>query len=312
MSECVVSEIRIANAPCSWGVLEFEQVTESIGPLQVLDEISAAGYVGTELGDFGFLPTDPHTLRAALRQRKLALVGAFVPVALAQKEAHSAGIDTALETARLLAETVAQKQSTTKAPFIVLADNNGSHPQRTQSAGRITPQMGLKDDEWQVFADGANAIARAVRRETGLLTVFHHHAAGFVETPEEVEQLLALTDPEVLGLCLDTGHWIFGGGDPLAALQTHGDRIWHLHFKDCDRFVAEAARCENLDYFQSVQRGIFCELGRGSVPFEAITAHLQQTEYDGWIVVEQDVLPGMGSPLESATRNRRFLNALGL
>jgi inosose dehydratase len=105
---------------------------------------------------------------------------------------------------------------------------------------------------------------------------------------------------------------MFGGGDPLAALQTHGDRIWHVHYKDCDLAVADTARHEEMDYFQSVQRGIFCELGLGSVPFKAITEHLHQREYKGWIVVEQDVLPGMGSPLESATRNRHFLSSLGL
>jgi len=280
--------------------------------MQVLDEITASGYAGTELGDYGFLPTEPDALRTTLLQRELSLVGAFVPVALAQADAHAAGVESALQTARLLAETVGRTQPIDQAPFIVLADENGSVPDRTRCAGRVTPEMGLTDDAWHVFADGATAVARAVHQETGLFTVFHHHAAGFVETPSETERLLALTDPEVLGLCLDTGHWMFGGGDPLAALQTHGDRIWHVHYKDCDLAVADTARHEEMDYFQSVQRGIFCELGLGSVPFKAITEHLHQREYKGWIVVEQDVLPGMGSPLESATRNRHFLSSLGL
>ena len=280
--------------------------------MQVLDEIAASGYVGTELGDYGFLPTEPETLRTTLVQRELSLVGAFVPVALAQADAHAAGIESALQTARLLAETVGRTQPITQAPFIVLADDNGSVPERTRCAGRIRPEQGLNEATWDTYAAGANAVARAVHQETGLFTVFHHHAAGFVETPAEAATLLERTDSDVLGLCLDTGHWMFGGGDPLAALDDHGDRIWHVHFKDCDQTVADAAQREELDYFQSVQRGIFCELGQGSVPFQAIADRLTQRGYEGWIVVEQDVLPGMGSPLHSATRNRQYLTTLGL
>jgi inosose dehydratase len=297
--------IQIANAPCSWGILEFGLEGEAAGYEQVLDEMQATGYAGTELGDWGFMPTDPARLGQALAARNLALLGAFVPVALSDPAAHASGEAQALRTARLLAGAAGDR------PFIVLADDNGRDPIRTRHAGRILPEHGLSPAGWQVFAAGANRIAASVRAQTGLRTVFHHHCAGFVETPGEIEQLLALTDPAVLGLCFDTGHYRFGGGDPLAGLHRHGNRIWHVHFKDHRPPIAASARAEGWDYFQAVRAGIFCELGQGDVQFSAIKDELERQNYPGWIVVEQDVLPGMGTPKASAARNRAFLTQLG-
>lgn len=298
--------IQIANAPCSWGILEFDLAGEAAGYAQVLDEIAATGYTGTELGDYGFMPTDPRDLHAELAARDLALLGAFVPVALVDPAAHEPGIETALTTARLL------RASSAIEPFIVLADTNGSVPERTRHAGRITPEQGLSAEQWRTFAQGAEAVARAVRDETGLRTVFHHHCAGYVETPAEIDRLMEATDPALLGLCLDTGHITYGGGDPLPALRRYTDRIWHVHFKDCQPEIAARARSEGWDYFEAVRRGVFCELGQGSVDFKAIAGELRQLGYAGWIVVEQDVLPGLGTPVESAARNREFLRSVGL
>ncbi len=298
--------IKIGNAPCSWGVLEFDLEGQAAGYAQVLDEIAQTGYAGTELGDWGFMPTDPAHLKAELAARGLTLLGAFVPVMFKEAQAHAAGEEAAVRTARLLAAVQGDL------PFIVLADDNGKDPIRTGHAGRIQPQEGLNAAEWQVFAEGVQRVAEAVRRETCLRSVFHHHCAGYVETPEEVATLLRLTDPALVGLCFDTGHYRFGGGEPLEGLRQHADRIRHVHFKDCEPEVALRARALGWDYFQSVRQGIFCELGRGDVDFPAIKADLVTRNYDGWIVVEQDVLPGMGSPKESAQRNRDYLQHIGL
>lgn len=309
--------ILLANAPCSWGTLEFDGLEgEPVGYRQMLDELAETGYTGTELGDWGYMPTDPAVLHAELRARGLTMQGAFVPVALSDPEAHEPGVAQALRTARLLA-AVADRSAQEHLPVLVLADDNGTDPVRTGHAGRITPTMGLSDAAWQTVAQGTNRIAEAVWAETGLRTVFHHHCAGYIETPDEIARLLDLTDPALVGLVFDTGHYAYGAGPDgcaavLAGLDRFADRIGYVHFKDCDPAVARRARAAGWDYFEAVRHGIFGELGQGGVDFAAVLAWLRQHGYRGWIVVEQDVLPGMGTPRESARRNRGYLRSLGL
>ena len=298
--------IKIANAPCSWGALEFELEGKAPDYTQVLNEIEETGYEGTELGDWGFMPTIPDELKTELDNRRLTMVGAFVPVLLKDESKHAEGINTAVKTAELM------KTAGFPNAFIVLADENGAIPVRTKNAGRITPDMGLTSIEWEIFCSGANKLAESVKEKTGLRTVFHHHCGGYIETPEEVNKLMQCTDPNLLGLALDMGHYKFGGGDPLSALKKYSERIWHVHFKDCDDNIASLSRENKWDYFESVKNGVFCELGKGSVDFKSIVNELKKINYQGWIVVEQDVLPGMGNPKKYAHKNHEFIKSLGL
>ncbi|MDT8303939.1 MAG: TIM barrel protein, partial [Sedimentisphaerales bacterium] len=283
---------------------------------QMLDELKETGYKGTELGDWGYMPTDPGQLYAELDNRGVVMLGAFVPVPLKDADAHKAGIAESLKIARLLAD-VAEKGGYEQLPFLALADDNGTDAVRTKNAGRTNPQMSLTDEQWKVFARGAEAIAREIKLQTDLRTVFHHHCGGFVERPDEVARLLEMTDSDLLGLVLDTGHYTYGCriNDPKVALEAFElftERTWYVHFKDCHPQIADSARNEEWDYFEAVRRGVFCELGQGCVDFPAVLNSLKQHDYDGWIVVEQDVLPGMGSPKESARRNREYLRKLGV
>ena len=300
-------KIKIANAPCSWGVLEFELEGKSLGYEQVLDEIAETGYEGTELGDWDFMPTDPQQLKLAVSKRNLDMLGAFVPVALVNESAHAEGIARALKTAGLMHDA-----GYTNA-FIVLADDNGTVAARSNNAGRVSAEHLLTEQQYKMIAKGADALAAAVKEKYGMRTVFHHHGGGYIETPQEIDWLLEYTNPALVGLCFDTGHYRLGGGaDPLAALQKYYDRVWHVHFKDFNPAIAAQAAIHQWDYFGSVSNGVFCELGKGDVPFEAIKTFLESKGYDGWIVVEQDVLPGMGEPKLCAQHNRDFLKSIGL
>jgi inosose dehydratase len=305
-----MSALKVGNAPCSWGTLEFEGVKgEPIGFARMLDELAESGYTGTELGDWGYMPANPVALSAELERRGLTMLGAFVPVALKEGAAHGPGMDAALRTAQLLRAVAGDPP-----PFLVLADDNGSVGERTRNAGRITPEMGLTAAEWKVFAEGANRIAAAVLAETGVRTVFHHHAAGYVETPDEIARFLELTDPEAIGLVFDSGHYAYGCGaaepDVVAGLERFQGRLAYVHFKDCDPAIAAQARANGWDYFEALRHGVFCELGRGCVDFPAALRWLRSAGYDGYVLVEQDVLPGMGAPAESARRNREYLRSI--
>jgi inosose dehydratase len=298
--------VRIANAPCSWGVIEGIEGQRD-GYVRVIDEMSETGYIGTELGDWGFMPTDPVELRAELDARGLALVGSWVSVNLHDAVRHQESADDAVRTARQLARVGGPTA------VVVLGNDPYGDPRRTKIAGRVRPEDGMTDEQWRVFADGANYVARRVMHEAGIRTVVHQHIGTLVETEAEARRLFEMTDPLVLGLCLDTGHWTFGaGGDPVAAVREFRDRVWHVHFKDVDPAVMAASREHGWDGPESVGHGVFCELGRGCVDFRGMLAALNEIGYAGWIVVEQDVLPGTGHPGESARRNREFLRSIGV
>ena len=310
-----MTNFSIANAPCSWGTLEFAGLSgERISYTQMLDELVATGYTGTELGDWGFMPTDPSQLATTLQQRQLTLIGAFVPVALQGDATQIAtATDQAQRTAELLART-AQILGQAHQPLIILADDNGNDPYRTAHAGRI--QTPSSESILAHAGAIASQVAHAVNHGSGLTCAFHHHCAGIVETPSEIATFLAHTDPALIGIVFDTGHYLFGSGqndtDLVAALTNLAPRLRLVHFKDCQPEIATRTRHEQLDYFAAIQAGIFCELGRGAVDFAAIARTLTTIGYHGWIVVEQDVLPGMGAPRISAAHNRTYLRSIGL
>lgn len=296
--------IRLANAPVSWGIYEFEGTEQKYTYQRVLDEIVATGYDGLELGPWGFLPTDPDILRPELAQRGLKLLSSFVPVNFADPASLEHGEAHALKVGRLL--------KALDAVAIVLADDSGTVPELIQRAGQRNGSY-LTAGQWDVYAAGVNRVARRIYDELGLKVVFHHHCAGYVETPEETRNLLDRVDHDLVGLCLDTGHWEYAGGNALKAVREYGERVRYLHLKDCDPNIAALAREERMDYFAATAAGVFCELGNGSVDFPGILREMDDLGYDGWAIVEQDVLTDdLDAPRQSARRNRDYLRTLGL
>lgn len=291
--------IKVGSAPVSWGIMEVEGWGDQTPFSKVLDEIAQAGYEGTELGPYGYLPTEPRLLKAELLQRGLQLISAFVPIPLAEPERHETGLQEVVKVAELLAEVGAK--------LIVLADTMSRA--RMAVAGRVDEKRdGLTDRQWEGAAKILQRTAAACKQR-GLQVSFHHHAGTYVETPREVERLFTLTDPELVGLCLDTGHYFYGGGDPVDVVRKYGSRICHLHFKDVQSGVLEAVRREGVDFLEAVRRGVFSELGEGAVNLPGVIQELQACAYDGWAVVEQDVDSTQPNvrPLESARRSRQYL-----
>jgi inosose dehydratase len=291
--------IKVGNAPVSWGVMEVADWGEQIPYRKVLDEITKAGYAGTELGPYGYFPTEPNELAAELSARRLQLVASFVPVPLAHPERHDVGYQEAMKVARLLEQTGAR--------LIVLADEMSKA--RMAVSGRVDESRdGMNQQQWEGAAHILGRIAEACR-ELGLTTVFHHHAGTFVETPKEVARLCDSVDADLLGLCLDTGHYLFGGGDPVEAVRLYGARIRHLHLKDVQLPILESARRDGIGFLEAVRRGVFCELGDGAVDLNRVIQDLTAVGYSEWAIVEQDVDTRNKDvkPFESALRSRQYL-----
>ena len=294
--------IKVGNAPVSWGVMEVAGWGEQIPYGKVLDQIAEAGYAGTELGPYGYFPTEPNELAAELSARRLQLVASFVPVPLAHPERHEAGYQEAIKVAQLLAQTGAR--------LIVLADEMSET--RMAVSGRVDESRdGMSDSQWESAVQILGSIALACR-ELGLSPVFHHHAGTYVETPKEVARLCASIDADLLGLCLDTGHYLFGGGDPVEAVRLYGARIRHLHLKDVQLPILESARRDGIGFLEAVRRGVFCELGSGAVDLNKVIQDMSAGGYSEWAIVEQDVDTRNEDvkPFESALRSRQYLKTV--
>lgn len=297
-----MAQIYVANAPVSWGIMEDRDPSDWPPYDKVMREIAEAGYTGTELGPYGYYPIDPDTLRSKLQANKLTLTAAFVPLHLSDPLQHDSDVEQAMQVARLLAAL--------NAPYINFA--GATTPERIALTGRVPTDgsAGLGDEGWQYAAALLTEMAKKVR-DLGLASVFHHHAATYVETPQELAELCARTDPDLLGICLDTGHYVIGGGVPREAVKQFGDRIRYLHLKDVNPGVLAQVRRENQDWYTAVQLGVFAPLGSGSADVAGVIQDLKARDFNGWAVVEQDMFGERDAqghtPLEAAKISRSFL-----
>lgn len=291
--------IQIATAPVSWGVLMKD--TPNVPPYHVvLDQIKEAGYTGTELGPYGYLPFDVPKLRDELDSRGLTLISAFTIFNFVEGEKDEIVYHEALETVQVLAAMGCEHVVLSDALFVV--------KNRAQRAGRIRPQDSLDSGGWRKAAANVDAFAKIVHEKFGMRATVHPHVGGYFEAPFEIDALLERTNPHRVGLCFDMAHIAYGGGDPVAVLQKWRDRVWYLHIKECDNRVRDEVLAREGDYFDGVQAGVFPALGTGTIDWHGIHRILDEIDYFGWGTVEQDILPGMGiDALESARRNRAFL-----
>jgi len=290
-------KIRLANAPVSWGIMEIGGRSPPLPYATFLDELKSAGYVATELGPYGYLPTEPDVIRLELGRRSLCMTGAFVPLRLKER---GASLDEVREVGKLL--------SALHVRHLILADQ--LWPEREAIAGRVEENgLGLSAGEWRIAADNLKA-ACDVAADLGLRPVFHHHVGTYIESPTEIARLL---DSTGVSLCLDTGHYVYGGGDPLEAIEIFGSRLEYLHFKDVDSDRLALVRREKRDFGDGISAGVFCPLGRGCVRFPALLEKLGDLHFDGWVVVEQDVdtrNETAPKPLESARASREYLRKI--
>lgn len=295
--------VRLGNAPISWGVCEIPGWGPQLPYERVLSEMRAAGYEGTELGPWGFLPTDPDVLARALASRGLAMAAAFVPLNLKDAAAYVEGETQVRETATLLQRLGARD--------ILLAD--AGDEMRFRVAGRPdqTRAHGLTEQEWAGFASRLERLAQICRFDYGLTPSFHAHAGAYIENPDEIRTLLERTDPHLLKFCLDTGHVAFGGGDPVEIARTYAPRLGYVHLKDIDLPRLRALLAEGKDYVATAQQDVFVEFGRGSLDLRAILDALEAAGYEGWVIVEQDrVVQADTDTFSSAKRSREYLRAL--
>ena len=260
--------MKIAGAPISWGVCEVPGWGYQLAPDRVLAEMRDVGLSATELGPEGFLPTNPDELNALLEATGLSCVGTFAPVLL-----HDAEHDPLPNVAGALDALVA-----CQANVLVLAAATGTDGYDSRPT--------LDDDQWATLLDNLDLLAAAAA-ERGVLAVLHPHVGTMVETREDVERVLNGSE---IQLCLDTGHLLIGGTDPLQLAREVPDRIAHTHLKDVDAAIAARVQAGELTYTEAVRQGMYTPLGSGDVDIAGIVKTLRSNGFDGWFVMEQDTI----------------------
>ncbi len=283
--------VRLAGAPISWGVCEVPGWGYQLNAPRVLGEMAALGLSAAEFGPDGFLPADPRARTALLEAYGLEPVGGFVPVVL-----HDPDHDPVPEIERAL-------EGFGTARMLVLAAATG--------LDGYDERPPLDATGWRTLLANLDRIADRAA-VTGRATVLHPHVGTVVERPDEVRRVL---DGSTVALCLDTGHLLIGGGDPLDLATTAAARIGHVHLKDVDATLARAVRRGELDYTAAVRAGMYRPLGAGDVDVAGIVTALEDAGYDGWYVMEQDTVltgpPSGAGPVEDVRASLAYLTGLG-
>jgi inosose dehydratase len=262
-------------------------------PEVVLGEMSELGLRGTELGPPGFLPDEPAALTDTLERHGLTLVGGFVPLVL-----HEPDLDQALEETRRAARLMSEAGGR----VLVLA--------AVQDVDWSAPRE-LSDHEWARLAAHLNAIEALAREEYGMAVALHPHAGTLIETAAQVQRALEVVE---IGWCLDTGHLLIGGTDPVQFAGEHGDRVTHVHLKDVDGSLAADVRAGRRSLLSATKDGLFTALGRGDARIADVLEGLQRHGYAGWLVLEQDTaITGdeptvVGGPMRDARESIAFLH----
>src|ERR1700757_2998677 len=305
------SAISVANAPVSYGAFEVTVGHDPNVPdgVSVLDQVAAAGYAGIDLGPVGYLGNGER-LGERLAERRLGLAGAYVELPYADRDA----LERALPDLDAILDAFDAVRSYLPGPppRPTLADN-GSQARRNRPGRSVRgPSLGFDADAWKRFAAGLARVSGRCR-DRGYEPTFHPETGTHVEAPWEIEQVLDVSD---VGLCLETGHMLLGGGDPVAMLRDLGDRVNHVHLKDARLAVMTEIVTDQAPVTEIWTREAFCALGAGDLDVDAVLAGLRTISFGGWLVVEQDILPRNAERFARAAaeqrHNRAFLAERGL
>jgi len=293
-------QVQIGTCPDSWGVW-FPEDDKQTPWNRCLDEMAEAGYEWTELGPFGYLPTDLETLRGELDKRGLKATASFAMAHLEDPEAWPE-VERQVNGFGELLQPLGAK-------YLVLIDDCYTN---LFTGEPIKPKR-LDDEAWKRLIDATNRVGQLAKERYSLQVVFHPHANTHVEYEDQIEALLDQTDPDLIALCLDTGHHAYCGGDPIAFMRKHHARIPYLHLKSVDPEMQKKVEVEGIAFANAVAQDMFVEPSEGAVDFDAFRDVLQEINFEGFGIVEQDMYPApFDKPLPISKRTRAYLQEIGI
>lgn len=291
-----MTNIKLGIAPIAWTNDDLPELGKENSFEQCISEMALAGFTGTEIGNK--YPKDPDTLRPFLDLRSLSVASAWFSSFLTTKP---------------IEETISSFKEhrdflhAMGAKVIVISEQG--HSIQGQNLPIFDAKPIFTEDEWQLLTSGLETLGD-IAAEKEMEIVYHHHMGTGVQTTEEIDRLMAETNPEKVSLLFDTGHLVFSGEDPMAIYEKHQNRIKHIHFKDIRKEVARQVVETKISFLEAVKLGIFTVPGDGMIDFKPIVSAIDASGYKGWVVVEAEQDPALANPLEYAIKARTYIKSI--
>ncbi len=286
-------KVRLGIAPIAWTNDDMPDLGAENTFAQCVSEMALAGFSGCEVGNK--FPKDPKVLKKALSLRGLQVCNAWFSTFLTTKPFE--------ETRKPFLEHIAfLKEMGAK---VVGVSEQGHSIQGTDKA-IFEEKYRMDDREWELLCGGLNRLGEEAAR-MGITLTYHHHMGTVVQTGAEIDRLMEDTDPALVNLLFDSGHLAYCGEDFLAVLKKHISRVKHVHLKDIRPRMVERVKKEGLSFLQGVRLGAFTVPGDGAIDFGPIFEALEQSGYEGWLLVEAEQDPAKADPLEYAIRARKYI-----
>ena len=290
------SKVFLGIAPIGWCNDDMPELGAENTFKQIVSEMALAGFTGCEIGNK--YPSDPVELKKALDLRGMRIASRWYSSFLLTRPIEEEEKDF-IANLDFLAAVGANRINVSEQSYSI----QGKQDVPILTGGH---KHVMNDEEWDRFTKGLNHRGK-IAKDRGFKLCFHHHMGTVVQTSEEIDRMMKNTDPELVFLCYDTGHFTFAGEDPLTMLKKYVDRVGHVHLKDMRLDVVEEARRNNWSFLQAVRNGAFTVPGDGGVDFDPIFQLLAQGGYTGWLLVEAEQDPAKAEPLEYAIKGRKYI-----
>jgi inosose dehydratase len=300
MNQTQSNQFRIGIAPISWVNDDIPGLGDHHTQDQVLSEMASIGYISTEMGRL--FMQDPPALKAKLEEHGMELASKFVGTLFSDATRLEEELQSFSEWVKYLKEMGCE--------YVITCEMGGSMHWDPRRSPEDMDIQRLTDNEWESLVGGLHRAANLCQ-ENGMQLVYHFHAGTVVETAEEIDRLMEMTDPNLVHLLFDSGHALYGGYDPLKLLQKYGDRIKYVHLKDVRGDVLEYIRKENIDFRTAVVKGLFTVPGdeEGCIDFASIFKELIERNYDGWMIVEAEQDPAVAHPYKYAKMAKEYIDS---
>ncbi|BDR80097.1 inosose dehydratase [Clostridium tetani] len=287
-------KVKIGIAPIAWTNDDMPELGAENTFEQCISEMALSGFKGTEVGNK--YPRDTKVLKKALELRDMQIASAWFSAFLTTKPYEET------EKAFIKHRDFLHEMGA----GVIVVSEQGHSIQGEMETPIFKEKPIFTEEEWNNLTKGLNKLGK-LAKEKNMEVVYHHHMGTGVQTTEEIDKLMEMTDPTLVYLLYDTGHLVFSGEDPIAVLRKYINRIKHVHLKDIREDIVKTVKQKEMSFLQAVKLGAFTVPGDGNIDFKPVFDILAENNYEGWLLVEAEQDPARANPLEYAIKARKYI-----